>query len=107
MKAIAEEINHAALEERGASESVAQMVSAELGLRHQFSDPSPELRKQLGIRAENIIRSDGFLGNWSEERIETEVRRSHAIRERYWLEQLRELNSWPVLFVCGEVAPPV
>ena len=71
VKAIAEKLNQAALEERGVSESVAQMVPAELCLVHQHSDPSPELRKQLGICAENDIRSDGFLRNWSDERIES------------------------------------
>lgn len=94
-------MNQAALAERGASESIACVVAAELKLEHQLSDPSPEVRKQLGIRTENDIRAHGFLNNWTPEQIETEVRKSHKIREQYWLNQLRILNSWPLLFVCG------
>lgn len=25
----------------------------------------------------------------------------NCIRERYWLEQLLDLDAWPVLFICG------
>jgi hypothetical protein len=99
--AIAEEMNQAALAERGASESIACVVATDLKLNHQLSDPLPELRGQLGIRGENDIRSCGFINDWSQEQIENEVRKSHEIREQYWLNQLQILNSWPLLFVCG------
>lgn len=100
-KGIAEEMNHAALAERGISETVAQAVSTALGIKHQLSDPPPEIRQKLGVCGESEIRVDGFLQNWSPERIEIEVRKSHNIRELYWLAQLKILNSSPVLFVCG------
>jgi hypothetical protein len=99
--AIAEELNAAALAERGAVESVASAVATELGLKHQFSDPSPEIREEIGVEAENEIRSTGFLHNWTRDQIEAEVRKSHEIREAYWLTQLRIFDSWPLLFVCG------
>lgn len=101
---IAEEMSQTALAGRGVSESVAQMVSAALGVAHQLSDPPPAIREQLGVICdENFFRAEGWLQNWSPERIETEVRKSHDIRERYWLTQLRILNAWPVLFVCGAI----
>lgn len=98
---IAEEMNQAALVQRGIPETVAQIVSEKLGIAHQLSDPPPEIRQQLGIRGENDIRSEGWLQNWTPEHIETEVRKSHETREEYWLTQLQTLNSWPLLFVCG------
>lgn len=101
IKAIAEEMNQAALDERGATESIACVLAAELKLGHQFSDPSPILRKELAVRSENEIKTDGFLYNWADEHIDAEVRKSHDIRERYWLNQLLILNSWPLLFICG------
>jgi hypothetical protein len=101
IKGIAEEMNQAALAERNITETVAQAVSAALEIKHQLSDPPPQIRQKLGVRGENDIRAYGWLQNWSPERIETEVRQSHEIRERYWLTQLHILNSWPLLFVCG------
>ena len=99
--AIAEEMNQAALAEGDASESIACVVAAKLKLEHQLSDPLPEVREQLGIRAENDIQLQGFCSNWTTEQIKAEVRKSYEIREKYWLNQLRILNSWPLLFVCG------
>ncbi len=103
VKAIAEEMSQAFLEECGVSESIAYSVAAEMKLEHQLSDPPPELRTQLGIRTENDIRAHGFLNNWNQQQIETEIRKSHDIRERYWLDQVLSLNTWPLLFVCGAI----
>jgi hypothetical protein len=101
VRAIAEEMNEAVLAENGTLESIACKVTADLNLRHQYSDPGQQVRAQLGILGENMIRIDGFFGGWNSEKIESEVRRSHAIREEYWLDQLRRLDIWPLLFVCG------
>ncbi|MGB7541181.1 MAG: hypothetical protein WBM28_04095 [Burkholderiales bacterium] len=99
---IAEEMNQAALAERGVSESVALAVSAALGVAHQLSDPLPEIREQLDIICdENLFRAERWLEDWGQERIETAVRKSHESRERYWLTQLRILNASPLLFICG------
>lgn len=98
---IAEEMNQAALTEAGVTESVAGAIATELKLTHQLSDPLPEIRQQLGIRAENDIQAQGFINNWTQAQIEFEVRKSLDAREQYWLGQLKILNSWPLLFVCG------
>jgi hypothetical protein len=100
-KAVAEEMSEAVIKQRRASESVAQTLCREIGLKHQLSDPLPEIRKKLGICGENEIRIKGFKSSWDNDHIEAEVRKSHEIRERYWLEQLQTLNVWPVIFVCG------
>lgn len=100
-KAIAEEMSVAVLAERGVSESVACTVAAEMKFEYQLSDPTPELRTQLGIHSENDIRIQGFPKTRSQQQIEAEIRKSYAIREGYWLNQLGSLNSWPLLFVCG------
>jgi hypothetical protein len=60
-----------------------------------------EQRKALNIRGKQDIEWEGFCCDWSPERVEEEVVASHTIRERYWLTQLLQLGSWPVLFVCG------
>lgn len=100
-KCIAEEMNDAALAERNISETVAQAISVALGIEHQLSDPPPKIRQQLGIRGVNEIRLCGLIHDWNPERIDSEIRKSDAIREGYWLTQLQILNLSPVLFVCG------
>lgn len=99
--AIAEEMTVEALKEQDTSQSVAQVVCAQLRIRHQFSDAPPDVRKEKSIRQENDIRISAFFKKLSEAEILCEIRQSHAIRERYWLDKLRSLNIWPALFICG------
>lgn len=101
VKAIAEEMNQEALTESGAFKSVAQRVTDELNLAHQFSDPLRSVRQQLVIRQEHDIRAFAFINGRTKQQIESEIKNSHAIRERYWLDQLRSLNLWPLIFICG------
>ena len=98
---IAEEMNSSALAEGDVAVTVAQVVSTALGLEHQLSDPPTEIRPQLGVIGESEIRASGWIDDWSPERIEIEVRKSHEIRERYWLAQLHFFDWGPLLFVCG------
>ena len=58
---------------------------------------------KLEIRQENEIRIDAWLSSstLSESEIATRVSEGYVKRERYWLEQLRRLNVWPVLLICG------
>ena len=101
--AIAEEMNKGALAERGYAESIPMQVANALQLPHRFCDPNREERARLDIGQENDIRAQAWLSRskLSESEITARVAESHAKRERYWLEQLRTLNLWPVLFICG------
>ena len=106
LAAIAEEMNPHALQENSVTESVAQQVSALLGRRHQFSDPSPEERYKLGIRQDNDIRAEHFFDEWTQVQIEADVLArgrvpSDRIREQFWLRRIQELDAWPLLFICG------
>ena len=99
--AIGEEMNEDALAENGVTQSVCQQITLLCGLAHRYCDPDKDQRIALRILQENDIRANGFLENWWPEKIETEIRSSHAIRERYWLDRMTELDNWPALFVCG------
>lgn len=101
VKAIAEEMSPEGLEQRGFHESICKQVADALRIAHRYCDPSSEERRALGIVEEDDIRMSGFFANRDQREIEAEVRASHAIRERCWLECLLKLDSWPVLFVCG------
>lgn len=106
VQAIAEEMSFEALQEKGLEESVPEQLGSELSLKHQFSDPTQEERWNLGIRQDNDIRAEHFNDGWSQEQIEGDVRArgkvvSDRIRERYWWNRIRELDTWPLLFICG------
>ena len=101
IRAVAEEMNEMALAERNCTESIPRQVASVLQIPHRFCDPNRAERVQLGILQENDIRISAFPSSLPEAEVAKRVAESHAKRERYWLEQLRSLNLWPVLFVCG------
>ncbi len=101
IKAIGEEASRDFLARKGVSGSVCKHVADSLGIAHRYCDPSTMERKALGIVDEEDIRMSGFFGNWDQQRTDATVRASHAIRERRWLDQILELDSWPLLFICG------
>jgi hypothetical protein len=100
-QAIAEEMSLEELANRHVTRSICTQIANELGVCHQYCDPDKEQRSALGLRHNNIIKADGWLYDWSQEKIEQEIKTSHSVRERYWLEKLLNLDRWPVLFVCG------
>lgn len=101
--AVAEEMSRDALAERNCSTSIPMQVANALQLPHRLCDPNRGQRAKLEIGQENDIRVQAWRSGseLSESEIAELVAESHAKRERYWLEQLRDFNVWPVLFVCG------
>jgi len=101
VKAIAEEMSVEALERYGVPQSICQQVAETLHLAHRYCDPSTPERKALGVVEDDDIRMAGFFANRDPQQVEADVRASYAIRERYWLAHLLQLDTWPVLFICG------
>ena len=102
-RAVAEEMSEEALAEKDRAASIPMHVAKALQIRHRFCDPDKAQRAKLGIRQENDFRLEAILSNsaLSEPEVAACLADSHARRERYWLDQLRDFNVWPVLFVCG------
>lgn len=99
---VAEEMSKEALAENNCTASIPMQVASALRVPHLFCDPNREERARLEIHQENDIRIEAFLSTvTSETEIAARIAESHTKRERYWLEQLRNLNTWPVLFICG------
>lgn len=99
--AIAEENSHQALADTAIAESTIETIARELGLRHRHCDPDGFTRSSLGIIQENDIRATAFFENIPEMVVQQKIEESMRARERYWLEQILELNVWPTLFICG------
>ncbi len=72
------------------SDSTVREVAREFLLEHKLCDPNFNERIKLGLPGHGT-------GNLPEER----KRHFHSIREKYWLDQIRDYKDKPVLFVCG------
>jgi hypothetical protein len=99
--AIGEEMSEDALAENGVTQSVCQQIALSRGLVHRYCDPDNTQRAALHVLQDNDIRANGFIHGWTPEKIEAEIRSSYAVRERHWLNQLTEMDTWPTLLVCG------
>jgi hypothetical protein len=103
VRAVAEEMNEEALAERNCTSTIPMEISSALQIPHKCCDPNRTERAKLEIRQENEIKIQAWLSGTtlSDSDLIARVKESYATRERYWLEQLRTLNVWPVLFICG------
>ena len=103
IRAVGEEMNEEALTEKNCTFSIPMQIASALKIPHRFCDPNRTERAKLGIRQENEIRIQAWLSSstLSDSELAARVTESYAMRERYWLAQLCELNVWPVLFICG------
>lgn len=103
VRAVAEEMSEEALSEKRCSASIPMQVASALEVPHRFCDPNRAERGLLGILQENEIRLQAWSSNssLSNSDVAACVMESDAKREAYWLDQLRSLNIWPVLFICG------
>jgi len=104
--AIAEEMFPAALLEANVQESVAQQLCKELGgLPHNFSDPTKNERRALGILDNGDMMIKSMENDWSREQLDSAIHInmevSYRIREREWLRRIQEFDKWPLLFICG------
>ena len=101
MKAIAEEMSIEALEDYGVRRSIGQQVADALHIAHRYCDPSRQEREAHGIFQENDIRMAGFHANSEPHEVEAAIQDAFAMRELYWLAHVLQLDTWPVLFICG------
>jgi hypothetical protein len=101
IQAVAEELNEEGLAERNCTSSIPMQVAIALKIPHRSCDPNRIERTKLDIWQENDIRISVFPSTLPESEVKKRVADSYKKRERYWLERLRSLNLWPVLFVCG------
>jgi hypothetical protein len=99
--AIGEEMNPEALRQLKATQSICKKIADTARIPHIYCDPDNKIRRNLNIKGEQDIKEEAFFQNWDEMKTETEIRRSHSVREAYWLEQITNFNIWPILFICG------
>jgi len=104
---IAEELSQEAIEKQQALArqplaSVAQRAASILGVEHRFCDPNTSERTSLRIRTPTEIRQSlNLRAGEDEARVEQEEQRDWPLRERFWLDRIRDKSQGGVLFICG------
>lgn len=81
--------------------TICQITAEKLNILHRYCDPDSCQRETLGITSEQEVSLDGFFNNRSPQSIETRRSTEFEIREKYRQDRLLDMNTWPVLFVCG------
>ncbi|HPJ08654.1 MAG TPA: hypothetical protein PLB09_11545, partial [Deltaproteobacteria bacterium] len=97
-----------AIEKRGGHDSIARIVSIDLGINHIFCDPTSKEREQLGIPSCKQIRESLgihiYLKPDQDKQIkllEAEERKYWGIREKFWLKSLQNQYFTCCLFILG------
>jgi hypothetical protein len=104
INAIAEEIN-----EDEKTFPVARDVSKNDCIIYKVIEPKPSERDELGIERVNNINYEFFMRDDDLEatpqslkkEYDSRVQDTYRAREAVWLEKLQELDTWPVLVICG------
>jgi len=106
IKAIAEEID-------GESKLIAQKLAEEKNIIHKLIDPNNEEKKILQIKDEDEIKKEILQipgcdkldsGQWNDkadEEIDKLEQISYRQREEEWFKRIKELNTFPLLVICG------
>jgi len=110
IKAIAEEIDNE-------NKYIAQNVSTEFGIKYKIIEPTPEEKKKLQIEEEYHIiyelsnRYD--IEDWDKqytndalppkvlEEYKERLKKTYKQREKVWMKKILQLNTWPLLIICG------
>jgi hypothetical protein len=104
-QAVAEEFCEERVKQRNSEKSVCLQEACSLNLHHRYCDPDTLKREQLGIRDRADVQHELQLErreqNPPKEKLHAAYRKEDEKRERCWLEELRSLDVWPVVFVCG------
>ena len=104
IKAIGEEMSRDALDllsTKETKESVCKQVAEKLDIQHRYCDPSIEKQISLGIKNPRKVTDAEYSIDPDIYKRDPYVKFTFRIREGEWLKCLLELDTWPVLFVCG------
>ncbi len=102
IEALSEENSLEAQNEHGLKHSLPYDIAESQQLTHQYCDPTRAERLELGIQQENDIRASHILDDADEDTIQSEIKASNQLRERFWLKQIEQLGMWPNLLICGD-----
>lgn len=108
---------NAVAEEIDIKSTVASGVSDKIDITHIIIEPTPEESKKLGIEEVHRIVYELMnkyeIENWPiepstynlpllvYEEYTSRIQATYRQRESEWLRRIEELNTWPILIICG------
>lgn len=101
IKVVAEEMNDDALLKQGVNNTIPHHVALQLSLMHRYCDPDKAKQDELGIKNEGLIKMQGKWDDLSPNEIQNQINKEHRKRERFWLEEIKNISNYPILFICG------
>ena len=103
VKAIAEEIDDECT-------SIAAEISTKLNIMYKIIEPTEDEREELGIEDRAIIDCEfvfkykvniDSLSPEAHEEYNKRIQNVYRERESEWFKRICELDTWPVLIICG------
>jgi hypothetical protein len=107
---VAEEYNEEA-EQENKRRSIGKQVAVALGVEHRFCDPNRTERQQIGYFGPQELHLQISMHdpNWNISNEEAQAKgwaicigRYFSVRERFWLEKIRDVVNEEVVFVLGD-----
>ncbi len=112
IKAICEEMHPENLDDKHKGISIPMLVASLLDdvVKHKYCDPSSEQQKIMGIekcgyfsripKLPEISRPKD-LKNITQAEADKLERQENLKREPFWLCKIQDLDTWPIIFICG------
>jgi hypothetical protein len=101
VRALGEEMNREVLAKGNTPETVGERVARRLGLAHIYCDPTEAERMSMGTTTVPKIHAQAWRLDWSDEETARQLATHNDLVEGYWFGRIRELDLWPMLFMCG------
>ncbi|MGA2373865.1 MAG: hypothetical protein ABSG11_24685 [Candidatus Korobacteraceae bacterium] len=109
-RVVAEEYNEEA-EQENKTRSIGKPIAVALGAEHRFCDPNKAERQQIGYFGPQELHLHIWMHdpNWNISNEEAQAKgwaicigRYFAVRERFWLEKIRDALDQELVFVLGD-----
>jgi hypothetical protein len=98
---IAEEMSKDSLSIQKKAQSTVAALCEQLGVKHAYCDPPVCVHESLGIENPGNTRIRVQLGEFSDQEADATIAANDRTREQYWLKELLNIGTWPLVFVCG------
>ena len=103
IQVIAEEMEPEGLKRYGVTETVGARVCQAIGIESAYCDAGSAERIEIKKQLPPLPPIDPALpfGEMLAQQLDAEFEQLGDAREDFWIEKILQLNSWPLLFICG------
>lgn len=101
IECIIEEMNVDGLENYEVENTIAYSICKELNIKHHYTDLTEEHIADLCLFIDTFMLREQTNEMKFRKRELLHNHLLNPIRERFWLANILNLNTWPTLFICG------